>query len=66
MRNIRILSLDGGGMKGLFSATFMKRFCQDAGIDPTKIWDYFDIIAGTSIGTKSDIYQFVWYPYARC
>jgi predicted acylesterase/phospholipase RssA len=51
MRNIRILSLDGGGMKGLFSATFMKRFCQDAGIDPTKIWDYFDIIAGTSIGT---------------
>ena len=46
----RILSFDGGGMKGLFSAYFMKQFCQDAGIPGNKIYEYFDIIAGSSIG----------------
>lgn len=50
MTNLRILTLDGGGMKGLFSATFMKRFCAQADIDPTKLWQYFDIIVGSSIG----------------
>ncbi len=59
----RILSLDGGGMKGLFSAHFMKQFCIDAGI-PIRDQDgtlnvngnysdlnqYFDFICGTSIG----------------
>lgn len=46
----RILSLDGGGIRGLFSATFLERFCNDAGIDGSKLWKYFDIICGTSIG----------------
>jgi patatin-like phospholipase/acyl hydrolase len=46
----RILSFDGGGMKGLFSAYFMKQFCQDAAIPGNKIYEYFDIIAGSSIG----------------
>ena len=46
----RILSFDGGGMKGLFSAYFMKQFCQDAGIPGNRIYEYFDIIAGSSIG----------------
>ena len=46
----RILSFDGGGMKGLFSAYFMKQFCQDANIPGNKIYEYFDIIAGSSIG----------------
>lgn len=46
----RVLSLDGGGMKGLFSAYFMKRFCQDAGIPGNEIYKHFDIIAGSSIG----------------
>lgn len=50
MTTVRILALDGGGMKGLFSATFMNRFCQDAGINPTEIGQYFNIIAGSSIG----------------
>lgn len=50
MKTIRILSLDGGGMRGLFSATFLERFCNDAGIDGNKLWDYFDVICGTSIG----------------
>jgi hypothetical protein len=46
----RVLSLDGGGMKGVFSAYFMKRFCQDAGIPGNEIYKHFDIIVGTSIG----------------
>jgi len=46
----RVLSIDGGGMKGLFSAYFMKQFCLDAGIAGNKIYEHFDIIAGTSIG----------------
>lgn len=50
MRTVRILSLDGGGMRGIFSATFLERFCVDAGIDGNRLWDYFDIITGTSIG----------------
>lgn len=50
MKTIRILSLDGGGMRGLFSAKFLERFCNDAGIDGNKLWDYFDVICGTSIG----------------
>jgi Patatin-like phospholipase len=37
-------------MKGLFSAYFMKYFCQDAGIPGNEIYKYFDIISGTSIG----------------
>ena len=46
----RVLSIDGGGMKGLFSAYFMKQFCLDAGIAGNKLYEHFDIIAGTSIG----------------
>ena len=46
----RILSFDGGGIKGLFSAYFMKFFCQDAGIPGNKIHEHFSVISGTSIG----------------
>jgi len=45
-----ILSFDGGGMKGLFSAYFMKFFCQDAGIPGNQLYKYFKIISGPSIG----------------
>lgn len=50
MKVIRILSLDGGGIRGLFSATFLERFCSDAGIQGNELWKHFDIICGTSIG----------------
>lgn len=50
MRKIRILALDGGGIRGLFSATFLERFCRDAGINGNELWKYFDIICGTSTG----------------
>ncbi len=49
-KHVRILSLDGGGMKGLFSSYFMQRFCEDAKIPQDGIGEYFDIIAGSSIG----------------
>jgi predicted acylesterase/phospholipase RssA len=47
---IRILSLDGGGVRGLISATFMELFVQKWGIDPKTLWQYFDVITGSSIG----------------
>src|SRR5690349_4121542 len=47
---IRILSLDGGGMRGVFSAKFMEQFVQLWGINPNEVWKYFDVICGTSVG----------------
>jgi len=55
MRIVRILSLDGGGIRGLFSATFLERFCNDAKINGNELWKYFDIICGTSIGGVQSI-----------
>jgi len=43
----RILSIDGGGIKGIFAAQFLAKIEEEYGI---KICDYFDIIAGTSTG----------------
>lgn len=47
---VRILSLDGGGMRGYMSLIFLQRFLQEANIDEADIWKKFDVIAGTSIG----------------
>lgn len=49
-KTVRILALDGGGMRGYLSATFLKRFCQEAGIKPQELFNHFDLISGTSIG----------------
>lgn len=49
-KTVRILSLDGGGMRGYLSATFLKRFCVQAGIPANQLFNSFDIITGTSIG----------------
>jgi patatin-like phospholipase/acyl hydrolase len=43
----RILSLDGGGIKGAFTASVLTAFEQEIG---GPIGDYFDLIAGTSTG----------------
>ena len=43
----QILSLDGGGIKGLFSAAVLYHFEEDFNI---KIVDHFDLIVGTSTG----------------
>lgn len=47
---IYVLALDGGGMKGYNSATFLKRFVTQWGIPQNELWKNFDVICGTSIG----------------
>src|SRR5262245_37057247 len=43
----RILSLDGGGIKGVFPASFLAELEQNL---DRPIGDYFDLIVGTSTG----------------
>jgi hypothetical protein len=51
---VRILAISGGGMKGYGANHFMKKFMtQMQGSDPApkaNLWEYFDVICGTSIG----------------
>jgi len=47
---VRILSLDGGGVRGYLSLKFLQRFIRQWGVNPNELWKYFDVIAGTSIG----------------
>lgn len=47
---VRVLSIDGGGMRGYISTNFMELFVQQWGINPNQIWKYFDVITGSSIG----------------
>ncbi len=46
-KNFQILSLDGGGIKGLFSSAVLAFLEEDHG---TKITEHFDLIVGTSTG----------------
>ena len=45
--NFQILALDGGGIKGVFSAAFLAAMEEDLG---SPIINHFDLIAGTSTG----------------
>lgn len=45
--SFQILSLDGGGLKGLFSAAILAELERDLGVS---IIDHFDLICGTSTG----------------
>jgi patatin-like phospholipase/acyl hydrolase len=54
MKKVRILSLDGGGMRGIIPATVLE-YVENKIIEITKnknarIADYFDLVAGTSTG----------------
>lgn len=44
---LRILSIDGGGIKGIIPSVYLKRIEQLLG---SKIYQFFDIICGTSTG----------------
>jgi patatin-like phospholipase/acyl hydrolase len=44
----RILSIDGGGIKGVFPVSFLAAIESTLGID--SVANYFDLIAGTSVG----------------
>jgi patatin-like phospholipase/acyl hydrolase len=46
-KTFKILSIDGGGIKGLYSASILASFESKTG---KKITDYFDMICGTSTG----------------
>jgi len=46
-KSFQILSLDGGGIKGLFAAAFLAKLEEDLGIT---VIDHFDLIVGTSTG----------------
>src|SRR5688572_27044616 len=46
-RSFQILSLDGGGIKGLFAAAMLAHLEEDCN---TRIVDHFDLITGTSTG----------------
>jgi hypothetical protein len=45
-RKMRILSMDGGGARGLYTATILARICRE---EP-RLLDNIDLIAGTSTG----------------
>lgn len=44
---LRILSIDGGGMKGILPAVYLKRIEQQLGVS---VYHFFDMICGTSTG----------------
>jgi hypothetical protein len=48
-RRFRILSIDGGGIKGLFPATILAELEQRY-LDGASVAGYFDLVAGTSTG----------------
>lgn len=57
-KKIRILCLDGGGIRGLITAHILKEvekqlhlFQKEKGEKETSLGDYFDMIAGTSTGS---------------
>jgi uncharacterized protein len=53
-KKVRILSLDGGGMRGIIPATVLEylenKLIEKSGNPNTRIADYFDMIVGTSTG----------------
>lgn len=54
VRPYRVLSLDGGGMRGIYTAAFLARLTTDfarlRGIDALDLGRTFDLITGTSTG----------------
>lgn len=49
--DLRLLALDGGGIRGLYSLIILERFMETIEPNsPPKPCDYFDMIGGTSKG----------------
>lgn len=52
---IRILELDGGGMRGCYSLRGLARICEEFNLEGNKLNTVFDVICGTSIGGLSSL-----------
>jgi len=54
MKKVRILSIDGGGIRGILPGVILheleKKLKQASGKEDTRVSDYFDFFAGTSTG----------------
>ena len=50
-RSLRVLSLDGGGCRGIVHLSFLKILARTIGI-PIPVQENFDVVVGTSIGTS--------------
>ena len=48
-RDFRILSIDGGGIRGIYPATFLAGL-EERYLGGASVAQYFDLIAGTSTG----------------
>jgi patatin-like phospholipase/acyl hydrolase len=48
-KTFKILSIDGGGIRGIFPAAYLNYLVQKLG-DPRQIRSHFDLLAGTSTG----------------
>lgn len=48
-RDLRILSIDGGGIRGIFPAAILTGL-EERYLDGSSVTEYFDLIAGTSTG----------------
>lgn len=48
-RDFRILSIDGGGIRGVYPATFLAGL-EECYLEGSSVTQYFDLIAGTSTG----------------
>jgi len=61
-RNLNLLSLDGGGVRGLPSLYILQRIMVSIDPDnPPKPCDYFDVIGGTSTGGYVSVKNFQLY-----
>jgi patatin-like phospholipase/acyl hydrolase len=50
-QDVRLLALDGGGVRGLSALMILKQLMEAINPDaPPKPCDYFDMMAGTSTG----------------
>lgn len=47
---LRILELDGGGMRGCYSMQGLDKICTTHGLPPGSLTSVFDVMCGTSIG----------------
>lgn len=76
-KKFKILSIDGGGIRGLYPATILKELearIQEEKGEGTQLYEYFDLICGTStggiialaisLGMKASDIQSLYYEYA--